>query len=82
MREFSFVLTKNLLALTEKNGSLMCIPLCSQAMSVKEVKPVKFCSLSLSCIVRLFQFYYFRRFCHSERGIKSLRLEVTCIDLH
>ena len=43
MREFSFVLTKNLLALTEKkNGSLMCIPLCSQAMSVKEVKPVNF----------------------------------------
>ena len=57
MPEFSFVLTKNLLALTEKkNGSLMCIPLCSQAMSVKEVKPVKFCSLSLSYIVRLFQF--------------------------
>ena len=51
-------------------------------MSVKEVKPVKFCPLSLSYIVRLFRFYYFRRFCHSERGIKSLRLQVTCIDLH
>ena len=48
----------------------------------KEVKPVKFCPLSLSYIVRLFRFYYFRRFCHSERGIKSLRLQVTCIDLH
>ena len=26
MWEFSFVLTKNLLAFTEKNGSLVCIP--------------------------------------------------------
>ena len=51
-------------------------------MSVKEVKPVEFCPLSLLYIVRLFRFYYFRRFCHSERGIKSLRLQVTCIDLH
>ena len=51
-------------------------------MSVKEVKPVKFCPLSLSYIVRLFRFNYFRRFCHTERGIKSLRLQVTCIDLH
>ena len=42
----------------------MCIPLCSQAMSVKEVKPVKFCPLSLSYIVRLFRFCYLRRFCH------------------
>ena len=48
----------------------------------KEVKPVKFCPLPLSYIVRLFRFYYFRRFCHSERGIKSLRLQVTFIDLH
>ena len=79
MWEFSlFVLTTNLLALTEKNGSLVCTP----PMSVKEVKPVKFCPLSLFCVVRLFRFYYFRRFCHSERGIKSLTLEVTCIDLH
>ena len=51
-------------------------------MRVKEVKPVEFCPLSLLYIVRLFRFYYFRRFCHSERGIKSLRLRVTCIDLH
>ena len=65
-------------------GNLVCIPplICCQAMSVKEVKPVKFCPLSLSYIVRLFRFYYFRRFCHSERGIKSLRLQVACIDLH
>ena len=65
-------------------GNLVCIPplICSQAMSVKEVKPVKFCPLSLSYIVRLFRFYYFRRFCHVERGIKSLRLQVACIDLH
>ena len=41
-------------------GNLVCIPplICSQAMSVKEVKPVKFCPLSLSYIVRLFRFYY------------------------
>ena len=65
-------------------GNLVCIPplICSQAMSVKEVKPVKFCPLSLSYIVLLSRFYYFRRFCHSERGIKSLRLQVACIDLH
>ena len=56
--------------------------LCSQAMSVKEVNPVKFCPLSLSYIARLFRFYYFCRFCHLERGIKSLRLEVTSCDLH
>ena len=47
----------------------------------KEVKPVKFCPLSLFCVVRLFRFYYFRRFRHSERGIKSLRLEVTFIKI-
>ena len=47
----------------------------------KEVKPVKFWPLSLFCVVRLFRFYYFRRFRHSERGIKSLRLEVTFIKI-
>ena len=47
----------------------------------KEVRPVKFCPLSLFCVVRLYRFYYFRRFRHSERGIKSLRLEVTFVNL-
>ena len=47
----------------------------------KEVKPVKFWPLSLFCVVRLFRFYYFRRFRHSERGIKSLRLEVTFVKI-
>ena len=79
MWEFSFVLTKNLLALTEKNGSLVCIPSCSQAVSVKS----EACQiLPIITFVYCSSFYYFRRFCHSEGGIKSLRLEVTCIDLH
>ena len=45
----------------------------------KEVRPVKFCPLSLLFVICLFWFCYFRRFRHSERGIKSLRLEVTSI---
>ena len=44
----------------------------------KEVKPVK---LSLLCVVRLFWFCYFHRFRHSERGIKSLRLEAKFIKI-
>ena len=38
----------------------------------KEVKPDNFYPLSRLCVVNLFRFYYFRRFRHSERGIKSL----------
>ena len=48
------------------------------SVKLKEVKPVK---LSLLCVVRLFQFCYFHCFRHSERGIKSLRLEVTFIKI-
>ena len=82
IREFSFVLTKNSLALTEKKWFLSVYTAFVVKLWVsKEVKPVKFCPLSLFCVVHLFLFYYFRRFRHSERGIKSLRLEVTFVKI-
>ena len=89
MQEFSFVLNKNSLALTERKWFFRVYTAFVVKLWVsKEVKPVKFCPLSLLSVVRLFRFCYFRRFRHFERGIKSLSLEVTfikvrsCIDLH
>ena len=80
MREFSFVLNKNSLALTERKWffrvyTALVVKLRSECQ--KKVKPVKSCPLSLLSVVRLFRFCYFRRFRHFERGIKSLSLEVT-----
>ena len=72
MLEFSFVLNKNSLALTERKWFFRVYIECQ-----KKVKPVKSCPLSLLSVVRLFRFCYFRRFRHFERGIKSLSLEVT-----
>ena len=59
MREFSFVLTKNLLALTEKWFFSVYTAFVVKLWVSKEVKPVKFCPLSLLYIVRLFRFTIF-----------------------
>ena len=80
---FSFALTKNSLVLTEKKKMVLkhVHHLCSQAMSVKgsevcQILPIITFLCCSSFPVLLFS-YYFRRFRYSERGIKSLRLEVT-----
>ena len=79
IREFSFILTKHLLALTEKKWFFSVYTAFVVKLWVsKEVKPVK---LSLLCVVRLFWFCYFHRFRYLERGIKSLGLEVTFIKI-
>ena len=76
MLEFSFVLNKNSLALTERKWFFR-VSLAVKLRVSKESKACQILPIITLSVVRLFRFCYFRRFRHFERGIKSLSLEVT-----
>ena len=78
MREFSFVLNKNSLALTERKWFFRVYTALVVKLRVsKESKACQILPIITLSVVRLFRFCYFRRFRHFERGIKSRSLEVT-----
>ena len=79
IREFSFVLTKKLfIALTERKWLFkVYIAFVVKLWVSKESKACQILPIITCVFVRLFRFCYFRRFRHSERGIKSLRISST-----